>query len=79
MQRKLLAATVAAGPLLALAFAGAPVAALAQTTISTATTAPVATATANAGAPSNIVVSTAGSISWPIHFLSITPRSSRTS
>ena len=39
MQRKLLAATVAAGPLLALAFAGAPVAALAQTTISTATSA----------------------------------------
>jgi hypothetical protein len=62
MQRKLLAATVAAGPLMALALAGAPSVALAQTTISTATTAPVATATANAGAPSDIVVSAAGSI-----------------
>jgi hypothetical protein len=62
MQRKLLAATVAAGPLLALALGGVPSAALAQTTISTATTAPVATATANAGAPSDIVVSAAGSI-----------------
>jgi hypothetical protein len=62
MQRKLLAATVAAGPLLALAFAGFPSAGLAQTTISTATTAPIATATANAGAPSDIVVAAAGSI-----------------
>ena len=62
MQRKLLAATVAVGPLLALALGGVPSAAIAQTTISTATTAPVATATANAGAPSDIVVSSAGSI-----------------
>ena len=61
MQRKLLAATVAAGPLLALALA-APHAALAQTTINTATTAPVATATAANGAPSDVVLDSAGTI-----------------
>lgn len=62
MQRKLLVATVAAGPLLALALGAAPSAALAQTTISTATTAPVATATANGGAPSDVIVAAGGSI-----------------
>ncbi len=62
MQRKLLAATVAAGPLLALALAGAPQAALAETTIATATTAPVTTATIKAGAPDDLTVTTAGSI-----------------
>lgn len=61
MQRKLLAATVAAGPLMALALS-APYAASAQTTIKTPTTTPVATATANAGAPSDIVLDTAGTI-----------------
>ncbi len=61
MQRKLLAATVAAGPLMVLALS-APTAASAQTTIKTATTAPVATANANAGAPDDIVLDTAGSI-----------------
>ncbi len=62
MQRKLLAATVAAGPILALAFL-APESARAQTTeITTATTVPVATATAANGGPANITVTTAGAI-----------------
>jgi hypothetical protein len=64
MQRKLLAATVAAGPLLALAFAAAPQIVRAQTPveITTATTTPVATATARAGAPADVSVTGAGSI-----------------
>ena len=63
MQRKLLAATVAAGPILALAFAAAPLAAWAQTDVTTSTTTPLQTATAASGAPGNIVIETAGSIS----------------
>jgi hypothetical protein len=64
MQRKLLAATAAAGPILALAFAAAPQTVRAQTQvdISTSTTAAVATATASAGGPANINVTTNGSI-----------------
>jgi predicted outer membrane repeat protein len=61
MQRKLLAATVAAGPLLALALS-APSGAWAQTTITTATTTPIATATANAGQPSDVILDAAGTI-----------------
>lgn len=63
MQRKLLVATVAAGPILALAFAAPAARAQNPTlTISTATTAPVSTATAVNGGPGDIVVDTSGSI-----------------
>ena len=57
MQRKLLVATVAAGPLLALALMAVPRESKAQTSISTATTSPVATATAG-----DISITAAGSI-----------------
>jgi hypothetical protein len=57
MKRTFLAAAVAAAPLLA---ASAPV--MAQVTISSATSTPVATATANNGAPADVTVSSSGSI-----------------
>jgi hypothetical protein len=56
MKRNFLVAAVAAGPLLA----AAP--ALAQVTISSATSAPVATATANNGVASDVTIASGGSI-----------------
>src|SRR5438045_4072342 len=58
MMRKSLAAAVAAAPLL-VAMAGA---ARAETQITTATTAPVATATVKSGAPDDIHITSGGSI-----------------
>ena len=60
MKRKFLAAAVALAPLLA---AGAGGARAAPTEITTATTQPVQTATANNGAPNDIDISASGSIS----------------
>ncbi|KRA61766.1 autotransporter [Caulobacter sp. Root655] len=57
MQRKVLVATVATAPLLAMAFG-----AYAETVINTATTAPVATATATATGRDDIRIDAAGSI-----------------
>ena len=57
MKRKFLATAAAIGPLMA---AAAPV--MAQVTISTATSAPVATATLSSGNPSDLVVTSSGSI-----------------
>ncbi|HWA59735.1 MAG TPA: autotransporter outer membrane beta-barrel domain-containing protein [Caulobacteraceae bacterium] len=59
MMRKSLAAAVAAAPLLAV-MAGQ---ARAETQITTATTAPVATATAKSGAPDDLHITNAGSVS----------------
>ncbi len=78
MQRKLLAATVAAGPLLALAFAAAPLAALAQTNITTSTTTPLQTSTVATGVPGNVVVETAGSINSTVAGPLITLNSNNT-
>jgi len=72
MKRHLLAAAVASAPLLA---AAAP--ALAQVTISNSTNTPVQTATANNGAPSDVIVSgsigltTAGTATTPINALTL--------
>ena len=57
MQRKVLVATVAAAPILALAFGAS-----AETSISTARTTPVATSTATGSAPDDIRVTADGSI-----------------
>ncbi|MDB5457232.1 MAG: Autotransporter beta-domain protein [Caulobacter sp.] len=58
MLRKVLVATVATAPLLAMAFG-----ALAETQVTTARTTPIATATANNGAADDVTVTSAGSIS----------------
>ncbi|ALL14715.1 autotransporter outer membrane beta-barrel domain-containing protein [Caulobacter henricii] len=57
MQRKVLVATVAAAPLLALAFG-----AYAETSVTTARTTPIATSTANNGAADDVKVTADGSI-----------------
>ena len=57
MQRKVLVATVAAAPLLALAFG-----AYAETSVTTARTTPIATSTANNGAADDVRVTADGSI-----------------
>ena len=57
MQRKVLVATVAAAPLLALAFG-----AYAETSVTTARTTPIATSTAKNGAPDDVRVTADGSI-----------------
>jgi hypothetical protein len=59
MKRKILAAAVATAPLLLVLANGAR----ATTEITSSTTTPVATATANAGAPDNIDIASGGSIS----------------
>ncbi|HEY5072083.1 MAG TPA: autotransporter outer membrane beta-barrel domain-containing protein [Caulobacteraceae bacterium] len=58
MQRKFLAVAVALGPLLGLGVGQVA----AQTTISGATSTPVATSTANGGAPSDVIIASGGSI-----------------
>ncbi|MDI1365611.1 MAG: autotransporter domain-containing protein, partial [bacterium] len=57
MQRKVLVATVAAAPILALAFAAS-----AETTVSTARTTPIATSSAASGAADDVKVAADGSI-----------------
>lgn len=57
MQRKVLVATVAAAPLLAMGFA-----AMAETSVSTARTTPIATSTATGSAADDIKITTDGSI-----------------
>ncbi|WP_269714457.1 autotransporter family protein [Caulobacter sp. NIBR2454] len=71
MQRKVLVATVAAAPLLALFSA-----AQAETQITTARTTPIATATAANGAPDSVNVTTAGSIRLTAAGAAITQNSS---
>src|SRR4051812_34399716 len=57
MQRKVLVATVAAAPLIAMAFAAS-----AETTVSTARTTPIATSTATGTGPDDIRITADGSI-----------------
>ena len=72
MKRSLLATAVSIAPLIA-ALAGAS---RAQVTISSSTNTPVATATANSGAPSNIDINAAGSIGLTSAGVAVTLNSS---